>query len=121
MSEDPGGGLLVLLESRFNKASITGQLSLCHKLLSAIPRVMLTNFRDIYINMLALNPYNVLKEALHCRMASSEEKRIQLLPSGIQLRNLGLSQSLQQMRALVGNVTLGDTVPCQIWLQRLPP
>ncbi|VDP37207.1 unnamed protein product, partial [Echinostoma caproni] len=120
MPEDPEA-FLALLESRFHEARITGQLSRYHKLLSAIPRDMLINFRDIYMNIPAHNPYDVLKEALLRRMAVSEEKRIQLLLSGIQLGNLKPSQLLRQMRALVGNTTLDDSVLRQIWLQRLPP
>ncbi|VDP31822.1 unnamed protein product, partial [Echinostoma caproni] len=120
MPEDPEA-FLALLESRFHEAGITGQLSRYHKLLSAIPRDMLINFRDIYMNIPAHNPYDVLKKHFFVRMAVSEEKRIQLLLSGIQLGNLKPSQLLRQMRALVGNTTLDDSVLRQIWLQRLPP
>ncbi|VDP88268.1 unnamed protein product [Echinostoma caproni] len=67
---------LALLESRFQEARITGQLFRYHKLLSAIPRDMLINFRDIYMNIPAHNPYDVLKEALLRRMVVFEEKRI---------------------------------------------
>ncbi|VDP90042.1 unnamed protein product [Echinostoma caproni] len=82
MPEDPEA-FLSLPESRFHEARITGQLSRYYKLLSAIPRDMLINFRDVYMNIPAHNPYDVLKEALLPRMAFSEEKRIQLLLSGI--------------------------------------
>ncbi|VDP96048.1 unnamed protein product [Echinostoma caproni] len=118
-SENPEA-FLAFLESRFHEARITEQLSCYHKLLSAIPRDMLINFRDIYMNIPARNPYDVLKEAILRRMAVSEEKRIQLLLSGIQLGNLKPSQLLRQMRALVGNTTIDDSVLRQIWLQRLP-
>ncbi|VDP94892.1 unnamed protein product [Echinostoma caproni] len=71
MPEDPEA-FLELLESRFHEARITGQLSRYHKLVSARPRDMLSNFRDIYMNIPAHNLYDVLKEALFPRMAASE-------------------------------------------------
>ncbi|VDP90999.1 unnamed protein product [Echinostoma caproni] len=99
MPEDPET-FLALLESRFH---------------------FLHEYLHIYINIPVHNPYDVLKEALLRRMAVSEEKRIHLLLSGIQLGNFKTSQLLRQMRALVGNTTLDDSVLRQIWLQRLPP
>ncbi|VDP91658.1 unnamed protein product [Echinostoma caproni] len=120
MPGDPEA-FLALLKSRIHEARITGQLTRYHKLFSAIPRDMLMKFRKIYMNIPAHNPYDVLKEALLRRMAISEEKRIQLLLSGIQLGNLKPFQLLRQMCALVGSTTLDDSVLHQIWLQRLPP
>ncbi|VDP89600.1 unnamed protein product [Echinostoma caproni] len=52
MPEDPEA-FLAVLESRFHEARITGQLSRYHKLLSAIPRDILINFRDFYMNILS--------------------------------------------------------------------
>ncbi|VDP95407.1 unnamed protein product, partial [Echinostoma caproni] len=108
MPEDPEA-FLVLLESRFNEARITEQLPRYHKLLSVIPRDMLSKFRDIYMNTPSHNANDVLKEAFLRRLAISDEKRIQLLLSWIQLGDFKPSQLLQQMRALVGNTTLYET------------
>ncbi|VDP96553.1 unnamed protein product [Echinostoma caproni] len=71
---------------------------------------MFSNFSDIYINIPAHKPYDILKEALLCRMAVTEEERIQLLLSEIQLGNLKSSQLLRQMHASVGKNTLDDSV-----------
>ncbi|VDP86020.1 unnamed protein product [Echinostoma caproni] len=73
------------------------------------------------MNIPAHNPYDVLKETIPRPIKVSEEKRIQLLLSWIQLGNLRPSQLLRQTRALVDNTTLDDSVSRQIWLQWLPP
>ncbi|VDP91861.1 unnamed protein product [Echinostoma caproni] len=75
MLEDPGA-FLTLLEARFHETRATGQLSRYHKLLSAIPRELLSSFRDIYMNTRPNNPYNLLKEELIRRMVIFEEDLI---------------------------------------------
>ncbi|VDP87012.1 unnamed protein product [Echinostoma caproni] len=61
---------------------------------------MLRNSRNIYMNIPVHKPYDVLKEALLRRLAISEEKRIQLLPSRIQLGSSKPSQlPLNRQRA----------------------
>ena len=119
MPEDPEA-FIALLESRFHAARINSQRSRYDKLLSAIPRELLSNVRDIFMDPPEANPYDALKDALLRRMAISEEKRIQHVLSGIQLGSSTPSQLLRQMRGLIGASMMSEAVLRQVWLRRLP-
>lgn len=82
---------------------------------------MTTQIRGITKHSRTLNLYDVLGDALIRRLPMSEENRIQQVLSGMQLGSTTSSQLLRRMRLLVSPTFMDDTVPRQLWLQRLPP
>ena len=119
-SPDDPALFIHILETQFRTYRVTSQHTRYCKLLSALPLATQQQLRDVIMAPQGTNPYDDLRDALLQRTAVSEEKRLQHLLSGIQLNSLKPSQLLIQMRCLVSETPMPESLMRQLWLQRLP-
>ncbi|CAI2738605.1 unnamed protein product, partial [Dicrocoelium dendriticum] len=108
------------VEAIFRFRKITSQSSMFSYVTAHLPSQVASEVIDILDPMPTESPYDKLKSAILKRTTASDEARLHMLLSGIELGDRSPSQLLRHMRSLVGSSTLDDSILRQIWTKCLP-
>ena len=91
------------VESQFRLRGITAQVTKFHHVLANLSQEVANEVRDLLINPPIQNSFDVLKETLIKRTTSSEQRRLQQLPSAEDVGDQNPTQLLQKMQQLLGD------------------
>ena len=111
---------LAQIESQFDLGRITSQTTKYRYLVSAIPKCLVSDLRDLIITPPASAPYDTLKTAILKRNSPSEPAKLEALLHGLQLDDRTPSQLLRLMRQVAGNFANDESLLKHIWLKRMP-
>ena len=108
------------VEAQFATRRITSQTTKFSHVVAALQPEIAQEVRDVLLNPPADSPYNHLKEELTRRTSESEQRRLQLLLTELELGDRKPSQFLRKMRQLLGDHKLEENILKQLFVQRLP-
>ena len=108
------------VESIFLVRGISKQNMMFHHTLSALPTDVVSQVTHTIDKAPEDELYDTLKSAVIRLLSGSQERRLQQLFSQTELGDRTPSQLLRQMRTLVGDAKVDDTILQQLWMRCLP-
>ena len=109
------------VETQFSCKRITSQKSRFDHVVASLSPDYATEVRDLLLKPPTDNPYIVLKEHLTRRTTLSEQRRVQQLFTGEELRDRKRTQLLLRMQQLLGDHPgINPTFLKELFLQKLP-
>ena len=108
------------VESVFNTRRITSQRDRFSYVVEALPDSVASEVLDVLDNVPPENPYEVLKSTIIKRTAASDSQTLRQLFTTLSLGDRKPSQLLRQMRTLLGNRHMDESILRQLWLEKLP-
>ena len=108
------------VEAQFATRRITSQSTKFSHVVAALQPEIAQEVRDLLLGPPADAPYDVLKDELTRRTSESEQRRLQMLLTELELGDRKPSQLLRKMRQLLGEHKLEEGILKQLFVQRLP-